>query len=77
MLSSLAGCGKTAEKATSKAESVVSEADSKASSMADNIRENITDAVSAIVSNADDMIDNGQISDSDGIIGNEDSEPDE
>lgn len=73
-LSAFAGCGKTAEKATSKAESAVSKFDSKMDSVAEEIGEGVTDAVSDILSRADDMIDNGQISDGDGIIGNEERE---
>lgn len=73
-LSVFAGCGKTAEKAASKTESAVSRFDSKVDSVAEDIGEGVTDAVSDILSRADDMIDNGQVSDGDGIIGNEDND---
>ncbi len=74
MLSACAGCKKTADKAASKTDSAVSSVKSGAKSTVDDIREGATDAASAVVSHADDMFENGQISDGDGIIGNEDEE---
>ena len=67
---SFAGCGGSKE-AASKRESVVSEVATKAESVVDDIGEGVTRAVSAVIDEADRMAENGQVSDGDGIIGNE------
>lgn len=64
------GCGGS-EASASKRESIVSEAASKAESVVDDIGEGVTRAVSAVIDEADRMAENGQVSDGDGIIGNE------
>ena len=74
LIASFSGCDKTAEKAKSKTESAASAIASNTRSDMDNIGEGITEAVSAVVSEADRMYDNGVISDGDGVIGNEDED---
>ncbi len=65
-----AGCGGS-ESDVSKRESIASDVASNAESIADNIGEGVTKAVSAVVDEAEKMYDNGQVSDGDGVIGNE------
>lgn len=65
-----AGCGGS-ESDVSKRESIASDVASNAESVADNIGEGVTKAVSAVVDEAEKMYDNGQVSDGDGVIGNE------
>ena len=65
-----AGCGGS-KSDVSKRESIASNVASKAESVADNIGEGVTKAVSAVVDEAERMYDNGQVSDGDGVIGNE------
>lgn len=74
MLGSLAGCGQKAENAASTAGSVVSGVASNMGEAAEDVGEGVTAAVSAAMSEADRMMENGQISDGDGIIGNEGEE---
>ena len=50
---------------------MASEAKSRVGEAAEDFGEAVTDAVSMITSEADRMYDNGQISDGDGVIGNE------
>lgn len=74
LLSALAGCGQKAENAASTAGSVASGVASNMGEAAEDVGEGVTAAVSAAMSEADRMYENGQISDGDGIIGNEDEE---
>ena len=67
---SCAACGNS-EKDVSARESMASEAKSRVGEAAEDFGEAVTDAVSVITSEADRMYDNGQISDGDGVIGNE------
>lgn len=76
MLSGLAGCGDKAENAASKANSAVSEVASNVGEVAEDVGEGVTAAASAAMSEVDRMIENGQVSDGDGIIGNEGEETD-
>ena len=73
MALSLAGCG-SSKQDVSHRESVASEVKSSVGSMADEIGEGVTDAVSKAVSEFDRMAENGEVSDGDGIIGNEPTE---
>ncbi len=68
-----AGCGGS-KSDVSKRESIASNVASNAESIADNIGEGVTKAVSAVVDEAEKMYDNGQVSDDDGVIGNEQDE---
>ena len=56
---------------SSKAASEASAFSSRAESAGDNIAEGMSDAASFITSRTESMIENGQISDGDGFIGNE------
>ncbi len=76
LLGSLAGCAKKADDAKSKVDSGVSAVVSGGRETVSDIGEGITKAVSGVVSEADRMYDNGQVSDGDGIIGNEDETED-
>lgn len=70
---SFSGCGSDS-KSAEKRESVISGAVSKVNGAADDVGEGVTAAVSAAGSELDRMLDNGQVSDGDGIIGNESSD---
>ncbi len=74
MTAALAGCGGKQNDTASKMGSAVSGAMSNVGEAAEDIGEGVTAAASAVVSEADRMYDNGQISDGDGIIGNENEE---
>ena len=74
LISGLAGCGEKAEKAASTAGSMASGVASNVGEAAEDVGEGVTAAVSAAMSEADRMFENGQISDGDGIIGNEGEE---
>ena len=79
LLTAAAFCGCTGSKEdvskresmASGAQSVVSGVKSDAGEMMEDIGEAVTDAVSAVTSEADRMFENGEISDGDGVIGNE------
>ena len=71
MFVTLAACNNSNERKAAKVESAASDVKSDVAGAADNIGEGVTAAVSAVTSQADQMIENGQISDGDGIIGNE------
>lgn len=73
MTASFAGCGGDS-KSAEKRESVVSGAVSKVNNVADDVGDGVTAAVSAAGSEIDRMLDNGQVSDGDGIIGNENND---
>ena len=72
-ISMLAGCGGSKQDVSHR-ESVASEVKSSVGSMADEIGEGVPDAVSKAVSEFDRMAENGEVSDGDGIIGNEPTE---
>ena len=59
------------ESMASNAQSVVSGVKSDAGEIMDDIGEAVSGAVSAVTSEADRMFENGEISDGDGVIGNE------
>ena len=59
------------ESMASNAQSVVSGVKSDAGEVMDDIGEAVTGAVSAVTSEADRMLENGEVSDGDGVIGNE------
>lgn len=73
MLTAFSGCGETAEKTVSAGEQMITDAVSDAGEIAQGIKDDVTDAVSDI-DNGDSMMDNGEVSDGDGIIGNEDDD---
>ena len=57
----------------SKMDSVASAAGSNVREGAEDVGEAVTNAVSAVAENVDSMVDNGEVSDGDGVIGNEDN----
>lgn len=67
---SCAGCGGSPQDVSNR-ESVASGVKSSVGEAMSNVGEGVTDAVSAIVDRSEKMIEDGQISDGDGIIGNE------
>lgn len=73
MLTAFSGCGETTEKTVSAGEQMITDAVSDAGEIAQGIKDDVTDAVSDI-GNGDSMMDNGEVSDGDGIIGNEDDD---
>ncbi len=74
LLTAASFCGCTGSKedvSKRESQSVVSGVKSDAGEMMEDIGEAVTDAVSAVTSEADRMFENGEISDGDGVIGNE------
>ncbi len=76
MIASLSGCGGDSSEAVSNRESMASDVKSKVDNVGDDVREGVTDAVDAVTDNVDRMISDGQVSDGDGVIGNEDEDID-
>ena len=77
MTSSLAGCGGDSSEAVYNRESMASDVKSKAEGIGDDVREGVTDAAQAVTDSIDRMFSDGQISDGDGVIGNESDDADE
>lgn len=67
----VAGCSEAKSSMASDVGSAVSGAASHVGEAAEDIGEGVTGAVSAVVSEADRMAENGEVSDGDGVIGNE------
>ena len=77
MTASLSGCGGDSSEAVSNRESMASDVKSKAEEIGDDVREGVTDAAQAVTDSLDRMFSDGQVSDGDGVIGNESDDVDE
>lgn len=73
MAASLAGCGEKKDEMVSNMDSAASAAGSVVREGAEDVSEAVTNAVSAVAENVDSMVENGEVSDGDGVIGNEDN----